>query len=336
MKKLINSLKALALVVFLVSCNQNDDDNLFIENDKKVTEINTIEASKDILTINIVGLEDLGKNYVYEGWIIVDEKPISTGRFTSIKFPQKFKVDPRKLESASKFVLTIEPSIDLDPYGPSETKVLSGDFSGNSAKVNSNIIADFSSVSGQYKLEVWTGGIPLPEGIDINSVSGIRYRTAANPTPSGIWFGTHRKPLDLPTLPKGWRYEGWVKIKGSFFSTGTFTKMREHDDNFTTGKYRYFVRKPPVYSGAPQGAAKNGPRLPGEDFTKNAPKGFAFPTDLRGASTFISVEPFPDNDECNPFIIKPLSHKIPAKAVPSKNIDMNIGSIIKIVGTVSR
>ena len=86
---------ALIAISFLaISCN-NDDDNT-------PTNAN--------LTLNLDGLDDLGNDFVYEGWIIVDGAPVSTGVFTSVTFPQTFSVNAIKLEEATKFVLTIEPT----------------------------------------------------------------------------------------------------------------------------------------------------------------------------------------------------------------------------------
>ncbi len=79
--------------------------------------------SSSKLTLNINGLEDLGADAVYEGWIIVPataktggvsaETPISTGTFTvgaSGNLSQTvFDVNPDNLSVATAFVLTIEP-----------------------------------------------------------------------------------------------------------------------------------------------------------------------------------------------------------------------------------
>ncbi len=49
------------------------------------TTVSSIASTTQKLNINISGLEDLGSNFVYEGWLIVSGTPISTGRFTSFK-----------------------------------------------------------------------------------------------------------------------------------------------------------------------------------------------------------------------------------------------------------
>ena len=91
-KKMI--LVALSLSFCATSCSSDDDNT----------------PSTATLSLNLEGLEALGSNYVYEGWIIVDGAPVSTGTFSSIDFPQSFNVDAAQLEAATTFVLSIEPA----------------------------------------------------------------------------------------------------------------------------------------------------------------------------------------------------------------------------------
>ena len=67
----------LAIGIFATSCSSDDDNG----------------PSTAMLTLNLSGLEMLGSEFVYEGWIIVDGNPVSTGTFTSVSFPQTFDVD---------------------------------------------------------------------------------------------------------------------------------------------------------------------------------------------------------------------------------------------------
>jgi len=141
--KLVTAFLFLGLIA--TSCGSDDDNN------------GIIPVSKTNLKLNLTGLDALGANFVYEGWIIVNGAPVSTGTFTSVTFPQTFEVNSAQLASATKFVLTIEPTIDSDPT-PSATKILAGDFSGNSAAVNSGIVGDFSAAMGTYILATPTDG----------------------------------------------------------------------------------------------------------------------------------------------------------------------------------
>ena len=124
--------------IAFISCNDNE-----LEQDTAASE----------LSLNLEGLQDLGSDFSYEGWLIVNGSPVTTGVFSVNSEGElsqsKFEVDPITLSSATKFVLSIEPANDLDP-APSDTKYLSGDFNGNSAEISSNIIADFSEIEGAF------------------------------------------------------------------------------------------------------------------------------------------------------------------------------------------
>ena len=288
-KKMI--LTALAIGFFAMSCSSDDDNG----------------PSTATLTINLIGLEELGSEFVYEGWIIVNGNPVSTGTFSSVSFPQNFVVDADDLASASTFVLSIEPSNDPDP-APAATKILAGDFSGDSASVDSNgIVGDFSVSTGTYILATPT---------DMDNMNEY----------SGVWFldnssGMPAVGLDLPTLTDGWKYEGWAVIDGTPVSTGTFTSVSDFDDNASTSSFK--------------GDSGDGPPFPGEDFLQNAPMGLSFPTDLKGSTIVISVEPSPDNST-NPFTLKPLAHMVPANAMDHTAIDMGTGPVTMLSGTVTR
>lgn len=288
-----NMFLAVLAVGFLATSCSDDDDN------------NTPNLSN--LTLDLDGLEALGDDFVYEGWIIVDGAPISTGRFSSVTFPQSFEVDANQLADATTFVLSIEPTVDPDA-GPADTKILAGDFNGNSQiTVNSNLVADFSSATGEYILATPT------DTDDTNEASGVWFlNNSADPAVKG---------LELPTLSAGWKYEGWAVIDGTPISTGTFTDADMADDNAATSVFK--------------GDAGNGPGYPGEDFIQNAPSGLTFPTDLKGATIVVSVEPYPDNSPA-PFTLKPLAHVVPADAANHTVIPMSTGPVSVLVGAVKR
>jgi hypothetical protein len=243
------------------------------------------EATFDL---NITGLEDLGSDYLYEGWLIVDGNPVTTGTFTVDEngnlSDNSFTVNVDDLELASTFVLTIEPSPDSDP-SPSHVHILAGDFSGNSANLSIShsaaLTTGFSDSEGTYLLATPSNGMDSDER-------------------SGLWFldpssGSPMAGLELPSLPEGWIYEGWAVIEGTPVSTGTFSSADMADD------------------AAPFSGNESTPPFPGEDFLVNAPSGLSFPTDLAGGMAVISVEPVPDNSAA-PFAIKPLVGVIDANA----------------------
>ena len=272
------------------------------------------------LKLNISGLEDLGSTARYEGWIIVpaptnsespaEDTPVSTGVFTvnssGTLSQTDFEVDATDLANATTFVLTIEPNPDPDP-NPSAIHILAGDFSGNTSNVNVKHSAalgnDFSSATGSYILATPTDGEMTNEN-------------------SGIWFldlssGSPAQGLFLPTLPTGWKYEGWTVINGTPVTTGTFTSTTVFDD------------------ADPYSSTMPGPPFPGEDFLVNAPAGLNFPTDIAGGVAVISIEPDPDNSS-NPFILKPLVGDIPINATDHLNYNMGTNLSSFPTGTVTR
>ncbi|WP_271405133.1 anti-sigma factor [Tenacibaculum soleae] len=294
MKKVLLSVLAIAALSF-TSCSDNDEN----------------VSTEAALTLNIQGLENLGANFKYEGWIIVGDSPVSTGVFSvddsGVLSKTSFTVDKEQLKNAAKFVVSIEPTNDTDP-APAATKILGGDFIDNEANVSSKeIVGDFSNATGKYILATPTDGM-------------------INNELSGVWFldnssGDAVAGLSLPNLSDGWKYEGWVVINGIPVSTGTFTDTDSADENALTSIFK--------------GDVGNGPGYPGEDYIQNAPEGLMFPTDLTGKTVVISVEPSPDNN-ANPFTLKPLAHDVPADATDHTTIMMGAGPIKEISGTVIR
>ncbi len=279
-----------------------------------------IQPTTSKLTLNISGLEDLGSTAQYEGWILVpttaksdgsaSEVPKSTGVFTVNANGQlsqtEFDIDATDLSTATAFILTIEPNPDSDP-NPSAIHILAGDFSANTSNVTADHSAalgsDFTTSTGVYILATPTNGANTNEN-------------------SGIWFldltsGSPSQGLFLPTLPDGWKYEGWTVINGTPVSTGTFTSTIVVDD------------------ADPYSSTMPGPPFPGEDFLLNAPAGVTFPTDIAGGVAVISIEPSPDNSSA-PFTLKPLVGNIPVNAVDHTTYMMNTNLASFPTGTVSR
>lgn len=270
----------------------------------------TVEAptpTTSTLTLNLGGLEDLGTDYLYEGWVIVNGAPVSTGTFSvdanGDLSRTQFDIDAQILADATTFVLSIEPNPDPSP-SPADTKIFAGDFNGNTANVATGTVApSFETLSGKFIIAAPTG----------TGVEDEKY--------SGIWFldnssGSPVAGLELPSLEAGWKYEGWVVVDGIPLSTGTFSEVSGSDE------------------AAPFSGANPGPMYPGEDFLENAPDGLQFPTDIRGKIAVISVEPFPDNSPA-PFTLKPLAGMIPADAMGVQEIGSNVAASFPS-GTVSR
>jgi hypothetical protein len=289
----------LATVLLFAAC-KSDDDN---------SNSTTPTGNQSNLNLNITGLEDLGANYAYEGWMIVEGKAITTGVFNvdgnGNLSQTAFPVNATDLAKATAFVLTIEPSPDNDP-APSSVHILAGDFSGGNSSLTvshrSALGTDFTASAGSYILATPT------DGMNNNESSGVWWLDPSGPSAT----------LTLPTLPSGWKYEGWAVINGTPVSTGTFTSVTGADD------------------AAPFSGSMMAPPFPGEDFLQNAPAGLTFPVDLSGSPIVISVEPFPDNSPA-PFTLKPLLGNTPAMANTHTLLPMmNNAAATNPTGTATR
>ena len=243
-----------------------DDIDAFVE------ALNLASRTRTVL-MDFDGLEDLGDDYVYEGWLIIDGMPVSAGRFQidgdGNPCPSEFRVVDA--HEAAMYVLTIEPVVD-DPPTPADTHVLAGPFVGDTAVIEIGHPAalgdDFTSASGSYVLAT-----PTTAAID-------------DDYDQGIWWldpmGGPAATLDLPPLPAGWVYEGWVAGMDGPITTGRFLSPAGAD-----------------FDGAGPTSGPDGfPPFPGQDFIDPA-------LSLIGYAAVISVEPEPDNSPA-PFALKPL------------------------------
>ena len=284
--------------LYIAGCSEDDTVSPVVQN--------------GTLNLSLTGLEDLGSDAVYEGWIIVNGSPVSTGTFTINSTGQLsksgFGINQSTLNSATTYVLTIEPNPDPSA-DPSNNKILAGDFAGNTASLSISHSAalgnDLSSASGKYVLATPT------DGDMTNELSGIWFLLLPPPPQQG---------LQLPVLPSGWEYEGWVLIPGN----GT---------PLSTGK---FVESDQADMSAPYSSTQPGPPFPGEDLLVNAPAGFSFPTNLQNGTAVISIEPVPDNSPA-PFALKPLVGSIPSNAADHVNYDLtNQSATNNPTGTATR
>ena len=232
-------------------------------------------ADMTTLAVEFDGLEALGDDYVYEGWLVVDDMPVSTGRFQvnedGMPSVSEFMVPAADADAATQFVLTIEPATDDDP-APADTHVLAGDFDGDSAELTighpAALGTDLAEAAGAFIMET-----PTTADIADDYAQGIWWLDLdAGPGPA----------LDLPELPAGWMYEGWVVTGEGPVSTGRFTMPDMADSDG------------PGMTSGPDDA----PPFPGQDFIDP-------PVSLIGLAAVISVEPDPD-DSPAPFAVKPL------------------------------
>lgn len=287
--------KLLMLVVFcgtiMSSCSGDDDG-----------------ATAGIIKLDVIGMQALEANVEYEAWIVVEGENKSLGRFTDVSFPKQFRANTNDIANATQFKLSIEPGNDPNPE-ISNTVLLSGNFAGNGAQLDiRGTLGSFENASGIFMLKTPTDNNPN------NEQSGIYWQRPDN-----------RAGLQLPSLPEGWKYEGWVTVpipSGTVnLSTGTFSQPNGQDDFLP---YSRTDNAPPVF--------------PGEDFLNLnllSKSGVNTVPDLRGKEVFISIEPFPDNDGNVPFILQPLSGEAGNALAPSTNT-MGLKTASFPVGTASK
>jgi len=259
------------------------------------------------------------KGQHYEGWNIIDGKPFSTGRFSITKHGDIYLVDNNgkmKMKVGSNgeasfkvnhnhikselFVLTIEPNGDKD-NGPSNIHVIGGNYTKGQANLSiahgSSLGTSFNSATGNFILAAPTGG-------NFNQ---------------GVWFvnpSNGMKDLDLPTLPSGWAYEGWIvnTTNGKKFSTGIF-KVKTGVDSDAAGPYAGPLKL-------------SFPPVPGQDIVKSH-----VVLDDGKHAIVVTVEPYPDFDS-SPYDIKILKKKINKGAKGMSSIELKNISDTAPTGTV--
>ena len=278
-----------------------DDDDAMEDEDGDDGSLALAEITTNV-ALEFDGLEPLGDDFVYEGWVIIDGEPYSTGRFiVDVDGNQEYLSGSaiEDVSEASTFVLTIEPAESDDP-APSTVRLLAGDFVDGEAQLSVGHAAalgtDFSDASGQFILAT-----PTTESTDDEVY--------------GVWFidivdGAPVAGLDLPVLSDDWVYEGWVVVDGQAVSTGRFSDPAGPDD------FNGFA-----------GDDADAPPFPGEDFIQNAPEGLEFPKNLAESTVVISIEPA-DDDSPAPFTLKPLLAEIPGDVEGADEVQLDAGLVL--------
>lgn len=173
------------------------------------TPTDDAEADDYYLDLEFINLANLTTGH-YEGWLIVNGAPISTGKFkisdsgdildhtTDQIMTDPFFIADLDIPNMTKFVLSIEPEGDTDSV-PGAVKPMAGDVNstGVAGLIEHNIGADLSSISGEYILATPTNDV-ISSDYDL-----------------GLEF------TNLMQLTSG-HYEGWLIVSGSPVSTGKF------------------------------------------------------------------------------------------------------------------
>ncbi len=288
-------IRRLGLLVLALGAGCGDDDGMRAPDagggvpdsavpDSAVPDGGLDAGAARTLTLSFDGLPSLGDGFVYEGWLIVDDAPVSSGRFvvdeSGALDPATFSVAADDADGASMFVLTIEPAVGDDP-APAATHVVAGAIAAGSATLSIDHPAalgdDFTAAAGTFILAT-----PTSASME-DDQNGLWFLAMPGPRPS----------LELPTLPDGWVYEGWVvDVSGDApvpTSTGRFRALDAADSD----------------GAGPTAGPQPAPPFPGQDFIDPA-------RDLTmNHMAVISIEPDPD-DSPAPFRLKPLATAIGA------------------------
>jgi len=232
------------------------------------------ESNDVTLELSFADLPVLGDDFLYEGWIVTADGPVTSGRFVVAgeEDSHVFNIDADLASRAEVFVLTIEPRFGDDP-APADTHILAGPFVDGAAQLTTvhgaALGTDFLDSEGGFILQT-----PTTANIADDYDQGVWFLEPAAGPGAG---------LRVPELPAGWRYEGWVVGEDGPISTGTFTDPAMADRD-----------------GAGPTAGPDGfPPFPGQDFIDPG-------MSLLGHTVVLSVEPDPD-DSPAPFFIKPLA-----------------------------
>ncbi len=157
-------------------------------------------AEPEMLVLSFTGLEPLTNGFHYEGWAIIDEAPVTTGKFNVDSSGGLVDTNGAAiaggvfdtgldLSGAAAIVITIEPDGDVDAV-PASTHIVAGAVTGGSADLSvgdgSALGDDFMGASGSYILATPTNGDATNEnsGIWFLSLESGPCRGARSPHPS--------------------------------------------------------------------------------------------------------------------------------------------------------
>ena len=288
------------------------------------------------IDLQISGLNAPGDSVWYECWLMW-----TTGKGDSTKnvfesiglltnnngnvYSKSVDVNPGYLQQMLHVVITMEEdtypgyriestSTSVDTFkGPSSYRIIAAKIAANSGNFNigNDIILDyeFGIAQATFILDTPTDttNTNLNRGIWFINLDST-FSEIKDSTGTVVGMDTVveiKNGLELPELPKGWFYEGWIIFGSDTVSTGKFIKPFGPDSSSNYGV--------PLASGY---------NFPGEDFINNPPAGITFPTDLSGLKIFITLEvPHPANS-VSPFKLIPYVSTIPINSESQKVYSM--------------
>ncbi len=249
-------------------------------------------SDESVMRLSVSALQDPGAGQVYTGWLKLDDASyVAVGTVSAASggpTQREFKVKKSHIARAREFVLTLESS-SATPAAPAKARLLAGSFNAGKTEATMSVEhpgalnTNFANASGRFFLAT-----PVTVALD-DEAQGIWF--------AGVVDGKLAVGLELPALPEGWTYEGWVTVNGKLSSTGRFTRVDAWDSD---------VAGP---TAGPIGAVV--PSFPGQDFLAPA-------VSLPGGMAVISVEPVARSSD-TPFFIRPLSAPI-ANVVGGRNV----------------
>jgi len=206
--------------------------------------------------------KQLGDDYTYEAWLIVDGADVSLGRFgvSLAGAPEIDRADltPEMIAGAEALLVSIEDAQDDDPARGDRT-VLGGDLVDGAASLSTGhaqaLGEDFMDIHGSFVLATPTSDDEADVG------KGVWWYDPETDTPS----------LELPAAPEGWVYEGWVTNAQGSRSTGRFTAVDGADSD----------------GAGPAAGALPAPAFPGQEFIDEV--------DWMAGAVAVTVEMEPDN-----------------------------------------
>ena len=253
----------------------------------------------------------------YEAWIRKDGVMYSLGKFnmdpdaqhmqTIGGVPLDYLAAPGDLTGGDYVMITVEQEGDIDAV-PSNSKLLAGPIVGSTANL---LVKDPEAIGKEFGPTLCKGSFHL----DSPSTA------SATDFYNGIWYYRHSDftpTLTVPTLPSGWRYEGWVGDACSAdpipYSTGEYSSATGAD-----------------MDGCGGGAGPDPcPEFPGQDFVfqdpenPNVPYGANIQLNNGCWQVVHSIEPVP-NTGPNPFhSLEPLQlSKILGNPGQYQRVDLN-------------
>lgn len=205
--------------------------------------------------------------------------------------PVRFKIpDDENAQLLDDAVITVDTGSVGANDSLSGSIIIGGKFSGDAVTAHADLEVSYADAFG----------------VDFSGVTGkctIMAPTSPADSNAGIWFVDRQDSIvaglrNLPVLPDGWTYEGWVgspAVEVHEQKVGAFYRY------FSTGK---FLRpdSADVDGAGPGKGSGAGLNFPGQDFINAYPGGPPGTLDLRYFVFMISVEPEPDNSP-SPFAL---------------------------------